>query len=446
MTDIFLSYSSADRERVEPICDSLTGLGFEVFWDQQVPAGVDWDTWIRQRLSDSKCAIVAWSATSVQSRNVRHEATVAAQQGKLVGVLLDPLSAGDFPMGLYSLQAVNLNGWAGDESHAEWGKLRDEVEAKLTPHAPLWIQRQIHALEADWSAAEARVKAAESRARQLQEKIGRDAQITLDAQRERDNAAEEIATLKAKLGETGKSTEALRNQINEHSVRASDALSQLQAMTQERDRHRDLLRIRDMDLQSLQDNLKAATDADANVGGRQRSEKPQRLRSRTDDDASLPWITGALIVGSALAIVTLLHEPFVKLLSVGSLYLDSWTGIVGLWTIPVAIARWPRWRWIGPIVSMVFGVIAVWLVLPAVIPAFGYRMMIPFGIWLFLLLTRDGQPALSSLAISVMPLLTSVALRAAVSGPEFVIIWSTVAAIWAFVALVVVAARTWKAA
>ena len=165
MTDIFLSYSSADRERVKPVCDALTGLGFDVFWDQQVPAGVDWDTWIRQRLSDSKCATVAWSATSVQSRNVRHEATVAAQQGKLVGLLIDPLTAGEFPMGLYNLQAVNLAAWNGDDTHPDWIKLRDEVEAKLTPHAPLWIQRQIHMLEADTSAAQARVKAAESRAR-----------------------------------------------------------------------------------------------------------------------------------------------------------------------------------------------------------------------------------------------------------------------------------------
>ena len=118
MTDIFFSYSSADRERV-PVAplqsqhlrwlhagrhsgDALVAQGFEVFWDQQVPGGMDWDTWIRQHLIKSKCAMAFWSATSVSSDNVRHEAMVAKQQGKLISVLLEPLTAEQFPMGLYA--------------------------------------------------------------------------------------------------------------------------------------------------------------------------------------------------------------------------------------------------------------------------------------------------------------------------------------------------------
>jgi hypothetical protein len=88
MTDIFFSYSSADRERVRPIREhepqgclgerteqgegqekekcQLVTQGFEVFWDQQVPAGMDWDTWIRQHLTKSKCAMAFWSATSAR--------------------------------------------------------------------------------------------------------------------------------------------------------------------------------------------------------------------------------------------------------------------------------------------------------------------------------------------------------------------------------------------
>ena len=108
MTDIFFSYSSADRERVRPIRDALVAQGFEVFWDQQVPGGTDWDTWIRQHLAKSKCAMAFWSATSVLSDNVRHEATVAKQQGKLISVLLEPLTAEQFPMGLYTQQAANF--------------------------------------------------------------------------------------------------------------------------------------------------------------------------------------------------------------------------------------------------------------------------------------------------------------------------------------------------
>ena len=60
MTDIFFSYSSADRER-------LVAQGFEVFWDQEVPTGLDWDSWIRQHLTKTKCAMAFWSMASVAS-------------------------------------------------------------------------------------------------------------------------------------------------------------------------------------------------------------------------------------------------------------------------------------------------------------------------------------------------------------------------------------------
>ena len=146
MTDIFFSYSSADRERVRPIREALVAQGFEVFWDQQVPAGMDWDTWIRQHLIKSKCAMAFWSATSVSSDNVRHEAMVAKQQGKLISVLLEPLTAEQFPMGLYAQQAANLSGWSGDYSHDEWRKFQREFEGKLTP---LWVRRQIDEIKAE---------------------------------------------------------------------------------------------------------------------------------------------------------------------------------------------------------------------------------------------------------------------------------------------------------
>jgi hypothetical protein len=152
MTDIFFSYSSADRERVRPIHDALVEQGFEVFWDQQVPAGKDWDTWIREHLASSKCAMVFWSAASVRSRNVRHEATVASQQDKLITVLLEPLTAEQFTMGLYRQQAANLSEWNCDVGHDEWRKLQRAFEAKLMP---AWVRRQIDELEAELVAARA---------------------------------------------------------------------------------------------------------------------------------------------------------------------------------------------------------------------------------------------------------------------------------------------------
>ena len=153
MTDIFFSYRSTDRERVRPIHDALAEQGFEVFWDQEVPSGVDWDSWIRQHLSQSKCSVVFWSATSVKSDNVRHEATVAKHQNKLIMVLLESLTPDQLPMGLYSQQAINLADWSGNLDHPEWRKLANEIEEKLTP---VWVRRKISELQSKLLAERAR--------------------------------------------------------------------------------------------------------------------------------------------------------------------------------------------------------------------------------------------------------------------------------------------------
>lgn len=194
MTDIFFSYSSSDRERVRSIRNALVARGFEVFWDQQVPGGMDWDTWIRQHLNKSKCVMAFWSATSVSSDNVRHEATIAKQQGKLISVLLERLTVEQFPMGFYAQQAANLSDWNGDSGHGEWGKFQREFEAKLTP---LWVRRQVDELEAELVGERARREGAERRDRVLQAQITKEAEVQQDLKQERDKALDEVAALKA---------------------------------------------------------------------------------------------------------------------------------------------------------------------------------------------------------------------------------------------------------
>jgi hypothetical protein len=221
VTDIFFSYKSADRERVRPIHNALAAQGFEVFWDQQVPAGVDWDTWIRQHLTQSKCALVFWSAASVISDNVRHEASIAKHQGKLIPVLLEPLTVDQFPMGLYIQQAANLADWKGDFDQAEWGKLRREIESKLTPP---WMLQQICQLEAELVAERARREAAESRDKVLQAQIAKEAKAQLDLKRERDQALDEVKALKATVAELSRaSRNAMIPQLDEPVGKAPEA-------------------------------------------------------------------------------------------------------------------------------------------------------------------------------------------------------------------------------
>ncbi len=196
MVDVFLSYSSKDRDRAAVVRDALAGQGFEVFWDQNVPVGVNWDNWIRQNLTQSKCAVVLWSKSSVLSENVQHEASIAKQQSKFLSALIDPLDVGEFPLGLYSTQAAVLAQWSGSTNHPEWDKLQRSIQEKVMP---IWAQRAIHQLEAELEAERARRLAEESRNQVQRVQIAREAEAHKRVSWELESLRVEYGALQAKL-------------------------------------------------------------------------------------------------------------------------------------------------------------------------------------------------------------------------------------------------------
>ncbi len=130
MPDVFISYSSKDRAVAERVRDALGEAGYDVFWDQEIPAGTDWDTWIRERLTGSRLAIVLWSKASIASPNVRHEAIIARDAGGLLPLMVDDLAPSDFPMGLFLVQALKV-GRSQREFNAARPKLLDEVATRI---------------------------------------------------------------------------------------------------------------------------------------------------------------------------------------------------------------------------------------------------------------------------------------------------------------------------
>jgi hypothetical protein len=178
-------FARKDRERVGLVRNALAEMGFEVFWDQETPSGTDWDTWIRGELAKSKCAVVFWSATSIASDNVRHEAVVAKEQRKLISVFLDQLPARDLPMGFYSQQAADLSKWNGDQEDAEWRKFRSEFEAKLMPR---WVHQKLNRVDAELEGERARRETAEAHEKTLRAQISKEAKIQQNLKGERDRA------------------------------------------------------------------------------------------------------------------------------------------------------------------------------------------------------------------------------------------------------------------
>ena len=130
LTDIFISYSSKDRPVALRVRDALEEAGYQVFWDQATPAGQDWDSWIRERLTGAKLVVVLWTRASVASPNVRHEAIIAREAGKLLPVMVDELTPNDFPMGLFMVQALMI-GRTPRQFAAARARFLDDVRARI---------------------------------------------------------------------------------------------------------------------------------------------------------------------------------------------------------------------------------------------------------------------------------------------------------------------------
>src|SRR5262247_301666 len=108
MTDIFLSYASADRERIRPLVSVLEQQGWSVWWDRKIPPGKTYDQVIEQALEGARCIVVVWSQTSVQSEWVKVEADEGMNRNALVPVLIEEAK---IPLAFRRIQAARLIGW-----------------------------------------------------------------------------------------------------------------------------------------------------------------------------------------------------------------------------------------------------------------------------------------------------------------------------------------------
>jgi hypothetical protein len=89
MTQIFLSYSKQNTTAAQLLATKLERDGFSVWWDHELAAGEEYDITIESQLKSADKVVVLWSRASVISRWVRSEADHAAQESKLVPVLIE---------------------------------------------------------------------------------------------------------------------------------------------------------------------------------------------------------------------------------------------------------------------------------------------------------------------------------------------------------------------
>jgi hypothetical protein len=130
MSDIFISYASDDKSRVEPLAEALESNGWSVWWDRIIPAGKTFDEVIEKAVNGASCIVVVWSDKSISSRWVRTEADEGANRQILVPVLIDNVK---IPLAFKRIQAANLIGWQGNLPHPGFDKLVKDISGLIGP-------------------------------------------------------------------------------------------------------------------------------------------------------------------------------------------------------------------------------------------------------------------------------------------------------------------------
>jgi formylglycine-generating enzyme required for sulfatase activity len=132
MADIFISYSSEDRQRVIPVVKSLERYGWSVWWDRIIPPGKTFSRVIEEALSDARCLIVLWTETSIKSDWVSNEAAEGARRKILIPALLDDV---EIPFEFKRIQSANLVNWSGESDHDGFQQLVKALTELMGPPA-----------------------------------------------------------------------------------------------------------------------------------------------------------------------------------------------------------------------------------------------------------------------------------------------------------------------
>jgi hypothetical protein len=134
MTDVFVSYSSEDRERASVVAALLEEKGYSVWWDRDLQGGQQFYDVIRRVLEDCRVAIVIWTSSSIRSRWVLGEADTAAAAQKLIPVRVDELPANEIPIAFRVIHTIALSDQKG---------LLDAVASQIATAPKAMTRRQV---------------------------------------------------------------------------------------------------------------------------------------------------------------------------------------------------------------------------------------------------------------------------------------------------------------
>lgn len=132
--DVFVSYSSLDRDIAERFVNALESYGLTVWWDQRIEAGTEWSQEIETNLGSAGCVVVLWSQNSVARHFVREEARCGLGRKVLVPIRI---GACDLPLGFGEIQTADLSAWDGSRFSPDLQRVIARIQGMLPGDRPI---------------------------------------------------------------------------------------------------------------------------------------------------------------------------------------------------------------------------------------------------------------------------------------------------------------------
>jgi len=119
LADVFISCSRLDLERVQPIADRLSSLGYSVWWSKHARVGDAIANEIERELEDAQAVLTVWSNSARNAPWVYAQSSRALDAKKLVQMRIDALQA---PAPFDALPIADMT-----NDRAEWGPLEHSL-------------------------------------------------------------------------------------------------------------------------------------------------------------------------------------------------------------------------------------------------------------------------------------------------------------------------------
>jgi hypothetical protein len=128
-TDVFISHSSRDRDRIKMLAHALSNYDFSVWWDdREIPLGANWQEFLGEKLETAPCVIVVWSEASIHSEMVFAQADLAVRRSKFLPIAIDNV---ELPLRFNNYQVAWLADWTGFPDHTGFQRVVEAIRRMI---------------------------------------------------------------------------------------------------------------------------------------------------------------------------------------------------------------------------------------------------------------------------------------------------------------------------